>query len=440
MEPRQDQPTPETPAYRPSDWYAPPPVEPVRPTPPAAQPRRAPLGIIAVALAGGLVLGAAGGAASGAYMTRSMLAEVTPVTLAASAPAPAATPVAASQAAAVPATATTAPPATATPAPAQPVRAAAASSGSVADLAGRVGPAVVSISSRGGGRGGVGSGFVIDNQGHIMTNNHVVQGTTSLLVTMADGASLPATIVGTAPGNDLALIKIEPPASGLTVAKLGDSDAVVAGELAVAIGSPSGLEQTVTSGIVSSTGRTYGGGGQQRPLRGLIQTDAAINPGNSGGPLFNGNGEVIGINTLKAPDTQGIGFAVPINTAKRLLPQLRAGGRVSSPYLGISGRALNAQVAQAVQTKATEGVVIVSVVEGGPAATAGIRGGATTQGDSAGAGGDIITAIDGQPVRRVEDIGAILDTRKVGDTVDVSIVRGDQPQTVKLVLGEWPNS
>ncbi|MCC6627151.1 MAG: trypsin-like peptidase domain-containing protein [Chloroflexi bacterium] len=426
------------PAYRPSDWYAPAPAEPVRPPAPAPR-RRAPMGLIVLALIGGLLLGSVGGAVSGAAIARSMLTAATPVALVAAAPtaapALAAAPPQPATATRVPAPAAPLP----TAAPPQPVAATAAAGGVVADIAARVGPAVVSISSRSGGRGGIGSGFIIDGQGHILTNNHVVQGATSLLVTMADGSSYPATVVGTAPGNDLALIKIDLPAGELVIARLGDSDAVVAGELAVAIGSPSGLEQTVTSGIVSSTGRTYGGGGQ-RPLRGLIQTDAAINPGNSGGPLLNGNGDVIGINTLKAPDTQGIGFAVPINTAKRLLPQLRTGGRVSSPYLGISGRALNAQIAQATRTSVTEGVVVVSVVEGGPAATAGIQGSATTQGDAAGAGGDVITAIDGQPVRRVEDIGAILDSRKVGDTVAVTIVRGDQTRQVNVVLAEWPNS
>jgi S1-C subfamily serine protease len=410
------------------------PVEP-RPEPkPVTRWRR---GLAALALTGALLASATGGGVIGALAARSFAPA--PVALATPAPpvalvAPTVTPPAAS--ATQPAPVAPAPPAV----QGQPVAVQAAATNIVVDVYNRVSPAVVSISSRVQGRGGIGSGFIIDQQGHILTNNHVVQGASSLLVTLADGTNVPARVVGTAPGNDLALIKIDPPQQGLTVARLGDSDAVVPGEVAIAIGSPSGLEQTVTAGIVSSVGRTFGGSPSSRPLRGLIQTDAAINPGNSGGPLLNSAGEVIGINTLKAPDTQGIGFAVPINTAKRLLPQLQAGGRVSSPYLGISGRAITAQVAQALNLPVTEGVLIVSVVDGGPAATAGIRGGAPGQGENAGAGGDIITAIDGQPVRRVEDIGAVLDTKRAGDSVEVSILREGQPRKITVVLGEWPTS
>jgi S1-C subfamily serine protease len=214
-------------------------------------------------------------------------------------------------------------------APAASVPAQPAPPSQIAAIYRQVSPAVVSIASRGAGGGGTGSGFVIDQEGHILTNNHVVQGATSLRVSLVDGYELPARVIGTAPSADLALVKIDPPAGGLTVARLGDSDAVVPGELAVAIGSPLGLEETVTAGIVSSTGRTIGG--RQATLRDLIQTDAAINPGNSGGPLLNGQGEVIGINTLGSREATGISFAVPINTAKRLLPQLQAGGRVSTP-------------------------------------------------------------------------------------------------------------
>lgn len=419
------------------------PTEPLatRPTAPPSPVGRWRRGLSALTLTGALVISAAGGGVAGALAARSFapapVAVATPVPASPVAPAvPTAPPPAAGATQAAPSP-------TVAPAPAvqgQPVAVQAAASNVVVDVYSRVSPAVVSISSRVQGRGGIGSGFIIDQQGHILTNNHVVQGATNLLVTLADGTTLPARIVGTAPGNDLALIKIEPPSGGLTVARLGDSDAVVPGEVAIAIGSPSGLEQTVTAGIVSSVGRTFGGSPNSRPLRGLIQTDAAINPGNSGGPLLNSAGEVIGINTLKAPDTQGIGFAVPINTAKRLLPQLQAGGRISSPYLGISGRAINAQVAQSLNLPVNEGVLIVSVVDGGPAATAGIRGGAPGQGDNAGAGGDIITAIDGQPVRRVEDIGAVLDTKRVGEAVEVSILRNGRPQKVTVVLGEWPNS
>jgi S1-C subfamily serine protease len=411
-------------------------------------------GALVLVLGGALALGAVGGGVAGALATRSL----TPASAIVTVSTPATTGIAVAATApviAAPPTVAPAPTATAAPVPAskpaiaaapaapsvqgQPTVAQAAATGAIADIYKRVSPAVVSVSSRGGGQGGIGSGFIIDQQGHIITNNHVVQNATSLRVMLADGTELPARVIGAAPGNDVALIKVDP-RGDLAVAKLGDSDAVVAGELAIAIGSPSGLEQTVTAGIVSSVGRSFGGGGGGRPLRGLIQTDAAINPGNSGGPLLNGNGEVIGINTLKNPTTEGIGFAVSINTVKRLLPQLKAGGRVSAPYLGISGRAVTPQVAQSLGLPVNEGVLIISTVEGGPAATAGIKGGASGTGDNAGAGGDIVTAIDGKPVKRVEDIGAVLDAKKAGDTVEVSIVRDGKPQQVTLTLGEWPTS
>ena len=305
-----------------------------------------------------------------------------------------------------------------------------------------VSPAVVLITNRGqrasGSGGGAGSGFIIDKDGLIVTNNHVVQGSSRLTVTLSDGQELPAEIVGTAPGHDLALIKIAPPADGLTVSRLGDSDAVVPGEMAVAIGSPLGFERTVTSGIVSSTGRTFGGGG--RPLRGLIQTDTAINPGNSGGPLLNAHGEVIGVNTLRAPESQGIGFAVAVNTVKRLLPQLQAGGRVSSPYLGIRGIGITQQSAQSLQLPVTQGVLVIDVIEGGPAAQAGIRGGPATEGQPVNARGDIIAAINNTPVRQVEEISTILDSYRAGDTVSVTVLRDGQTLTLDIVLAEWPDS
>jgi S1-C subfamily serine protease len=406
---------------------------------PAATPPRGGLGrrLTVLALAGVLTVGAAGGGAAGAYVTHQLVA-ATATTAPATATPGAALPVAALAPSPVP-SATAPPDPTAAPA-SRAVVVQAAATGNITEIYNRVGPSVVLISSRGGGRGGIGSGFIIDAQGHIITNNHVVQGASNLRVALSDGSDHAATVIGSAPGSDLALIKIEPPASGLTVARLGDSDAVVPGELTVAIGNPSGLEQTVTSGIVSSIGRTFGGGPNARPLRGLIQTDAAINPGNSGGPLLNAQGEVIGINTLKAPDTQGIGFAVPINTAKRLLPQLRAGGRISAPYLGISGRAITAQLAQTQGLPVIEGVLIVRTVDDGPAARAGIRGGTPGEGDADGAGGDIITAINDKLVRRVEDIGAILDGMRAGETVTVTVLRNGQRQNVTVTLGEWPNS
>jgi S1-C subfamily serine protease len=218
-----------------------------------------------------------------------------------------------------PATATP-PIVSAPPAPIQPV----ANSAGVAAVYRKVGPAVVQIGQQRGGRvGGTGSGFVIAADGSILTNNHVVEGARSLRVMLADGREFPAQVLGRSPANDLALIKIEPPAGGLPVVELGDSSTVAPGDLAIAIGSPLGLDKTITSGIVSAVNRDLRSG--PIDLKGLIQTDAAINPGNSGGPLLNAEGQVVGINSVGAMGISGIGFAVPINTAKDLLPRLKAG-------------------------------------------------------------------------------------------------------------------
>jgi S1-C subfamily serine protease len=392
-----------------SPWRSPLPEHDPRPAAPWRQ------RVVVVALVGMLLLGALGGGAAGAILTHTLLPPPAPVVVTQSAPAVAQL---------------------------QPVALAQANATDIViDVFKKLSPAVVKVGVRGatpgrnGGPGtGTGSGFIIDKDVQIITNNHVVQGATTLAVTLADGTELPARVVGTAPGHDIALIKVDPPASGLTVARLGDSDAVVPGELAIAIGTPLGLEQTVTSGIISSTGRSFSGGSNRAALRGLIQTDAAINPGNSGGPLLNGQGEVVGINTLRPPDTYGIGFAVPINTVKRLLPQLQAGGRVSAPYLGISGQTITPQLATSLSLPVKEGVLVARVVEGGPAATAGLKGG-----DQTGAGGDIITALDGKPIRRFEDIGVVLDTHRAGETVAATILRNGQSQTVNIVLGEWPD-
>jgi len=190
----------------------------------------------------------------------------------------------------------------------------------------QVAPAVVAIqtSSR-GGSGGQGSGFMADERGHVITNNHVVQGATRLTVHLLDGTSVPATVVKTDPANDLAVLRADIPAAKRAAVRLGDSDAVQPGETAIAVGSPFGFEHSITSGIVSAVDRAFGGSRRTGPIPGLIQTDTAINPGNSGGPLFNASGAVIGINSMGASPVNGsvgVGFAIPVNAAKRLLAQL----------------------------------------------------------------------------------------------------------------------
>ena len=190
----------------------------------------------------------------------------------------------------------------------------------------QVAPAVVAIqtSSR-GGSGGQGSGFMADERGHVITNNHVVQGATRVTVHLLDGTSLPATVVKTDPANDLAVLRADIPAAKRAAVRLGDSDTVQPGETAIAVGSPFGFEHSITSGIVSAVDRAFGGSRRTGPIPGLIQTDTAINPGNSGGPLFNASGDVIGINSMGASPVNGsvgVGFAIPVNAAKRLLAQL----------------------------------------------------------------------------------------------------------------------
>lgn len=459
--PTPDATSPLPPAPPPAVWTPPPPVN--TPPPRANTPPTRASGLsrtaTTLAVVGALTLGAVGGGATGALMTRTLSPQPQTVVAPAGSTPERQVVIDPTATSAPPPTAVSAPAAPTTTAPVQPVQPVVvnqAVSGSVAEIYTRVGPSVVSIRSRNQGTGGgIGSGFIIDKEGHILTNNHVVQGAARLAVTFSDGNELAARVVGTAPSQDLALIKVEPPRASLVVAKLGDSDAVTPGEVAIAIGSPSGLEQTVTSGIVSSVGRTFGntGGRNGPPLRGLIQTDAAINPGNSGGPLLNSLGEVIGINTLKAPETQGIGFAVPINTAKSLIPQLKAGGRVAFPFIGISSRAITPSLAETLKLPVSEGVLVLRVTEGGPAAKAGIKGspnaaveqparkpGAPEEDEALLGGGDIITAINGVTIRRPEDIGRLLDQQRVGDKVSVTVWRNGQTQAVSVELAEWPGA
>ncbi|MBI4504957.1 MAG: trypsin-like peptidase domain-containing protein [Chloroflexi bacterium] len=336
----------------------------------------------------------------------------------------------------------------AAPATAQPAAVPVVDSELIADIYERVSPSVVSILSslvtegpiEGFPQRGAGSGFVIDKQGHILTNNHVVDGAGRLRVTLANGDSYRADVVGRDPWHDLAVVKIDAPAQDLVPVAVGDSDQVRVGELAVAIGNPFGYERTVTVGIISGRGRSLPSR-TRRTLANLIQTDAPINPGNSGGVLLNARGEVIGINTaIENPTGQrffiGLGFAVPINTAKRYLPQLLAGEKIKSAWLGISGTGITPDVVDELQLPTKRGVLVREVTEGGPAAKAGLRGG----GDEP-AKGDVITAIDSRPVTKVEDIITYLDAQKApGDTVTLTILRGGQQQQLQVTLGEFPES
>jgi putative serine protease PepD len=293
---------------------------------------------------------------------------------------------------------------------------------------------------------GSGSGFIIDDRGYILTNNHVVENADSLEVTLADKSKVPAKLVGRDPNNDLAVIKINGPKEKLNPLKLGDSSQLQVGQLAIAIGNPFGLERTVTRGVVSAVGRTLKSE-TGRQIRNVIQTDAAINPGNSGGPLLNSRGEVIGINTAiftPSGGSVGIGFAVPVNTAKKLLPQLIARGRASHPWLGISGLDVTPAVARTLSLPATEGVMIAQVAPNGPAAKAGLRGSQRrirVGNAMVGVGGDIVMSLDGEKITSVDDLTAFLDERKKpGDDIRVEVLRDGKPITLVVRLGELPEN
>jgi S1-C subfamily serine protease len=292
-----------------------------------------------------------------------------------------------------------------------------------------------------------GSGIVLDDQGHILTNNHVIEGASKIQVKLgASEHEYTAEVVGTDPASDLALLKVEAPASELTPLKLGDSGKMEVGDPVVAIGNPFGLDRTVTSGIVSALQRQI-----QAPdgfsIDNVIQTDAAINPGNSGGPLINGAGEVIGINSQietggsGSNGNVGIGFAIPINTAKEVIHELETKGSVEHAYLGIEGGTITPELAKAVNLPVEKGVLIQSVEKGGPAEKAGIEGG-TTQATIAGAeitlGGDIITEAEGKKIDGMEEIIELVNGKKPGEEVTLKLLRDGKEKTATVTLGTRP--
>jgi 2-alkenal reductase len=323
----------------------------------------------------------------------------------------------------------------------------------------RVNPSVVNIDVVGQlaedfGEFGSGSGFVIDAEGRIVTNNHVVQDADRIYVTFSDGSVAEAQVLGRDSASDLAVIEVDVDPTLLHPVELGDSDQVKVGQRVVAIGNPFGLVGTMTVGIVSGVGRTLRAdtfsesGSYSNPD--IIQTDAAINPGNSGGPLLDSFGRVIGVNSAIRTNGEnranfGVGFAVPVNTVKRIVPQLIANGRAAYPYLGVSSDNVHfttAELADALDLPTTHGVLISSVVSGGPADHAGLRGGdrtETVRGIPVVAGGDIITAIDGAPVDSFDQMIAYLVAHtRVGQVVKITFLRGSQTLEVDLTLGERP--
>jgi len=308
--------------------------------------------------------------------------------------------------------------------------------------------AVVQVTtSTGGSSVGQGSGFVLDEQGHIVTNFHVVDGADAIEVSFSNRDTLTAEVVGTDASTDLALLEVDVDATALTSLELADSDAVAVGDPVVAIGNPFGLERTITAGIVSALQRTVQAPNDYR-IDHVIQTDAPINPGNSGGPLIDASGKVIGVNSQiqtggGSSGNVGIGFAVPSNTVKNVVAQLLEDGTVDRSYIGVTLQDVDAELARALDLPANAGVLVQSVEPGSPAADAGIQGGdrpVVVDGRSATLGGDLIVAIDGTAV---EDLSALRDAlldSKPGDRVELEVYRGDERRTIDVTLGQQPVS
>ncbi len=295
----------------------------------------------------------------------------------------------------------------------------------------------------------LGSGFVIDKTGHIVTNFHVVDGAAEVTVSFSNRDTVKAEVVGVDPSTDLAVLRVDTAANALTPLPLGNSDLVRVGDPVVAIGNPFGLDRTVTSGIVSALQRLITAP-NRFTIDHVIQTDAPINQGNSGGPLINARGQVIGVNTqietgtgTAATGNVGIGFAVPANTVKDVVAQILRTGRVEHAYLGISGQAVTDDVAEQYNLAVKEGVLVGSVTSGSGAAKAALRGGETevvVAGQTYVLGGDIIVAFDGEKISTIEELRDAVAARKPGDKVTLVIYRDAARKSVTVTLGRRPQS
>ena len=327
-----------------------------------------------------------------------------------------------------------------------------ASSDQLVALYQQVNPGVVAIlveTQRGTVSGeAAGSGFVLDDQGHIVTNNHVVSDATSVTVVFYNGFEEAADVVGTDPDSDLAVIKVASMPDGVHALELADSDQVQAGQMVIAIGNPFGLQSSMTLGIVSAVGRTLPTGVTQFSIPQAIQTDAAINPGNSGGPLMDMAGQVIGVNAQIATGgtteaNAGVGFAIPVNVVRRVAPELIANGSYTWPWMGVSGTSVDLSLQQANDLPTQDGAYIVEVVSGSPAESAGLRGSTSVQqvnGVAQPVGGDVILAIDGNPVVDFSDLLVTVAFHNPGDTVELTVLRDGQQITVPVTLAPRPSS
>lgn len=288
---------------------------------------------------------------------------------------------------------------------------------------------------------GAGSGFVIDERGYILTNFHVVQEAQSIEVVLGDQTRYPGKFIGADQRNDVALVKIDPKGKHITALPLGDSSTLQVGQKVLAIGNPFGFASTLTTGVVSALGRTVQTS-QTTLIDEAIQTDAAINRGNSGGPLINSHGEVIGINSaIYTPSgtTAGIGFAIPINTAKRIANDLITEGRVHLAFIGVQTIPVGGSLAQALELPVDEGLLVESAAKGGPAATAGVHGGdrvVMAGMQRIAIGGDVIVAIDGNKIANTMDLSIVLNRKRPGDTITVSVYRAGKKMDIPVKLGE----
>ncbi len=381
------------------------PVEPVQPVP--SFPHRPARSMAAAMLAAGLAIGSVAGGAVGAVLVSHRNTGTTPSAVATVAPG---------------------------------VGAPAASPGSYAAIYQQAKNGVVTINastSSGGPRSfsqAEGSGIVVDTQGDILTNAHVVSSASQIRVTFSDGRSATGQVKGVDQSADLAVVKVSVSADQLHSLPLGNSDTLQVGDTALAIGSPFGLQGSFTAGIISGLNRgTTAPNG--RALTGMIQTDAPINPGNSGGALLNGRGQLIGVNdSIQSPveGNVGVGFAIPVNRAVSLLPSLEKGVAIQHPWLGISGQTLTASTADQLGLSEKSGVLVIQVVPGGPSAKGGLRADG-----QASANDDVITAIDGHSITTIEELTQYLDTKNVGDHVTLSVTRNGQHISIGVTLGNF---
>ncbi|HSC72635.1 MAG TPA: trypsin-like peptidase domain-containing protein [Gaiellaceae bacterium] len=291
----------------------------------------------------------------------------------------------------------------------------------------------------------LGSGFVIDRAGDIVTNYHVVRGATSIQVSFSDNERYRARLVGTDPSTDIAVLKVHVQANALKALPLGNSDAVRVGDQVIAIGNPFGLDRSVTAGIVSAVQRRIEAP-NNLSIAHVIQTDAALNHGNSGGPLLDAQGDVVGVNAQietggVSQGNVGIGFAIPINTVKAVVAQLIKHGKVEHAFLGIDGKTLTAPIAHLFHLPVTSGVLVATVHAGTGAASAGLKPAnnqVTVEGESWPAGGDVIVKVDGEPIRTVERLIDVIASKQPGDKISVEVVRGTSHKTLTIELGRQP--